>query len=967
MLEPLDANEAFQVGKVETLIDGLRNQAELNPDRRAFTYLDDQDENLEARITYGELDRRAQQIAAELLRLGAGGKVVMHMFAPGLDFVTGFFGCLYAGVLTVPMYPPFNEGTLGRFKAVLKTARPHAIVTNSLLRGAFEGVLGPLATDAAWITVDQKSDLDELRWKRPAVNPDSIAFIQYTSGSTSHPKGAMLTHGNLIANIEMIVTGASFTPETIGFSWLPPYHDMGLIGTILATSLHGLPTVMMSPLAFMQKPMRWLRAISKYRCTHSATPNFAFDLCVAKATDEDVAALDLSCWEMAFCAAEPVRAKTVDRFCERFAPAGFRRETLRPAYGLAEATLIVTSNFKAKPVIRSFDRDAFQQGRVAPAVENGPVQILVGAGRNVSDEQEIAIVDPDTGRRVEPGVIGEIWVRGPHVSKGYMELSVETKQTFGARISGSNEGPFLRTGDLGFFDGDQLFIAGRLKDLIIIRGRNHYPQDLEEAVDRAHPAVRRGCSAAFPIEVAGQEVAAVVVEVDRRLVFEPEEVIDAVRAAINSAFDITPGAITLIAPKTLKKTTSGKVMRRAMRADFLAAGLDVVASWSAPVRDHSMRFRLVNGVPVAEPERIPMAQPTRSIVSAPAMAQPTLAVAPVAPAPTAAHAPPARAEQPPIGYGQSLLWLATRLAQLLGVKPTEIDPRKTCAELGVDSLAAVELVEAVESVGITMDVGLFREDRSIENLADILADRAQAARQVAEASATAIQLDPPVAPAGVRSVPPPRHPKALRPFALWAKTFYDLTAHGLSNVPEGVSIFCPNHESHLDVFFVASVLPEEIAAKLVCFAKREHFESQPWRAFAELARAIPLDREGDVRGSMRLAGEALRSGRPLLIHPEGTRTTNGQMNRFRGGAAVLAMQHQVPLVPVRIVGAFGIYPPSRKLPRLFDWQHRRRLPIEVRFGKPIMPPDIIPSMREIRTRVAVAELMRTLQAAVAAL
>jgi 1-acyl-sn-glycerol-3-phosphate acyltransferase len=216
-------------------------------------------------------------------------------------------------------------------------------------------------------------------------------------------------------------------------------------------------------------------------------------------------------------------------------------------------------------------------------------------------------------------------------------------------------------------------------------------------------------------------------------------------------------------------------------------------------------------------------------------------------------------------------------------------------------------------------------------------------------------------------VPPPRHPKALRPFRVWARTLYGLEAQGLSNVPSGVAIYCPNHESHLDVFFVASVLPEEIAAKLVCFSKREHFGSPALRWLAEFARAIPLDREGDVRGSMRLASEALSSGRSLLIHPEGTRTTTGQMNRFRGGAALLAIQHQVPLVPVRIVGAFDIYPPARNLPRLFDWRQWRRLPLHVCFGKPIRPPDILPSAGESRTRIAVAELSRLLQAAVAAL
>jgi 1-acyl-sn-glycerol-3-phosphate acyltransferase len=941
-------------------VDVLRNQAELNPDRCAFTYLDDEDENLESRITYGELDRRAQEVAAELLRLGAAGKVVLHLFAPGLDFIVGFYGCLYSGALTVPMYPPFNQGTLSRFQAILKTAQPHAFVTSALLRGAFEGVLAPLAPGAQWIVVDQKSDLGQPRWAPPKISSDSVAFVQYTSGSTSHPKGVMLTHRNLVINSEMVVKGCGFGPEGVGFSWLPPYHDMGLIGSIIAPVTIGMPSVQMSPLAFLQKPLRWLRGVSKYRATSSGAPNFAYDLCVARASDEDVRSLDLSCWKLTLCAAEPVRLATIDRFHARFAPAGFRREALTPAYGLAEATVIVSSNVGDEPQVRKLDRRAFEKGRIEDAVENGPVQVLVSAGRSMSDEQEIAIVDPDTGRRAPPNTIGEIWLRGPHISSGYLSLPDETANAFGAHISDTNEGPFLRTGDLGFVERDQLFIAGRLKDLIIIRGRNYHPQDIEQAVDTAHAAVRPGCCAAFPIEVAGQEVAAVVVEVDRRRVVRAEDVIDAIRSTISRMCNISPGAITLIAPKTLKKTTSGKVMRRAARSDFLGGGLDVVAAWVAPVKHQSMQFRMANGTPVAEMAPV-TTEPTRLAEPIPP------AVSSVAPQPAVEPRPAAHANEAPIGYGQSLVWLVTRLAQLLGNKPTDIDPRKTLAELGVDSLGAAELVDAVAGIGINLDGSLLREDRSIESLAEILAARAGAARQVEEASASAIQLERPNAPAGVTAVPPRRALKALQPFTIWARTLYGLKAQGLSNVPRSVAIYCPNHESHLDVFFVASVLPEEIAAKLVCFSKREHFDSPVMRRFAEFARAIPLDREGDVRGSLRLAGEALSSGRPLLIHPEGTRTTTGHMNRFRGGASLLAIQHQVPLVPVRIVGAFEIYPPARKLPRLFDWERRRRLPLEVRFGKPILPPDITPSVGDLRTRVAVAELSRALYEAVAAL
>jgi 8-amino-7-oxononanoate synthase/acyl carrier protein len=437
----------------------------------------------------------------------------------------------------------------------------------------------------------------------------------------------MLSHENLLHNSLRIMQAFEITRSQSGVFWLPSFHDMGLIGGILVPLYGGKFNVLMSPVAFLQKPLRWLQAIAKYRATISGGPNFAYELCVRKTTPEQRAALDLSSWSLAFNGAEPVRAETIDAFCEAFAPSGFRRQAFYPCYGLAESTLMVTGGMKFEaPVIRSFDAASIETGAAVPRPANATGgRRLVGSGREL-DGQDVLIVDPQTCEALPPGRVGEIWVSGPSVAQGYWNRPEASQETFGAMLSQPepappakgvakwrpNAGPYLRTGDLGFFDEGELFVTGRLKDLIIIRGRNHYPQDIEHAVEEASPLVRAGSVAAFAVDVDGRERVVVVAEVERgrRDAAEVAAAFDAIRKRLATEHEVAVEAIVLVRPNSIPKTSSGKIQRHACKRQFLENALDVVeqhVGWLAPatpaVAAGSDAPRLARQRPVGEASR----------------------------------------------------------------------------------------------------------------------------------------------------------------------------------------------------------------------------------------------------------------------------------------------------------------------------------------------------------------------------
>jgi acyl-CoA synthetase (AMP-forming)/AMP-acid ligase II len=568
-------------------IEVLRQRAESAPGQRAYLFLADGEREADFR-TYASLERRALALAAALQHRELGGRRVLLLLPPGLEFVDAFLGCLCAGAVAVPAYPPTsgraNDRTLGRLQSIVADARPAAVLTTSGLHDQ----IAPLAASLGAACLAAEEVVDDLAdfWLDPGAGPDTLAFLQYTSGSTAEPKGVMISHGNLLANEAMIQAAFGQTADSVIVGWLPLYHDMGLIGTVLQPLFVGAPCILMSPMAFLQRPRRWLEAITRYGATTSGGPNFAYDLCERKIAPEARAGLDLSTWQVAFNGAEPVRADTLERFARAFAPCGFRSAAFYPCYGLAETTLFVAGGGLGKePVLADLDAEALAADRVVPAdgapADAGRVRRLVGCG-HAWLEGEIAVVDPDRGSEVPAEHVGEIWVAGPHVAQGYWGRRDDTARDFGARLAGPSgeRGPFLRTGDLGFQRDGELFVTGRAKDLVILRGRNLYPQDLELSAERSHPALRAGCSAAFSVERAGEERLIMVLEVDRGTPAEELEAIaSAVRVAVTREHEARVEDVVLAPPGAVPKTSSGKVRRHVVRESFLAG--EIAGAWTS--------------------------------------------------------------------------------------------------------------------------------------------------------------------------------------------------------------------------------------------------------------------------------------------------------------------------------------------------------------------------------------------------
>jgi len=570
--------------KLSTLVDLLRYRAQNQSDCTAYTFLQDGETEV-GRLTYQELDRQAQGIAARLQSLDVTGSRALLLYPPGLEFIAAFFGCLYAGVVAVPAYPPRRNQNMSRLQAIVASSQATVALTTTSLLGSIKGRDGmePELSELDWLGTDDIASNWVKVWQEPELSSDSLAFLQYTSGSTGTPKGVMVSHANLLHNLTLIHRSFADTPNSQGVSWLPPYHDMGLIGGVLQPLYVGAPMNLMSAMAFMQKPWRWLQAISRYQSTTSGGPNFAYDLCIRKITPEQRASLDLSSWEIAFTGAEPVRAETLECFAQTFAPCGFRREAFHPCYGMAETTLIVSGGLKtAPPVICQVDGAALEQNRVRQvAGKQSGAKAIVGCGRSWLD-QKILIVDPESLTACPPDKVGEIWVSGPSVAQGYWERTQETKQTFHAYLADTGEGPFLRTGDLGFLQSGELFVTGRIKDVIIIRGQNHYPQDIELTVEKSHPALQTGCGAAFAVEVKGSERLVVVQEVKRSYLqkLDVNQVVGNIRTAVTAQHDLQVYATVLIKTGSIPKTSSGKIQRHACRSGFITGSLNVVEDWS---------------------------------------------------------------------------------------------------------------------------------------------------------------------------------------------------------------------------------------------------------------------------------------------------------------------------------------------------------------------------------------------------
>ncbi|KAM3115388.1 beta-ketoacyl synthase N-terminal-like domain-containing protein [Phormidesmis sp. 146-33] len=567
---------------ISTLVDLLRWRAFSQPDHSTYKFLTDGE--LEAvSLTNRELDSRARSIAVQLQQIGAEKAPVLLLYPPGIDYIAAFFGCLYAGAIAVPAYPPRPNRSAARLQAIVDDAQPSIILTTTAILNHANRLV--TCHQSHWIATDVLTDC-ATDWEAPHIQADAIAFLQYTSGSTAAPKGVMVTHTNLLHNLSLIRQQFDVTSESSGVIWLPPYHDMGLIGGVLQPLYSQFSVTLFSPVLFLQKPVRWLSAISRDRATISGGPNFAYELCIDKITPEERATLDLSCWEVAFSGAEPIRAETLERFATQFAGCGFRQQALYPCYGMAEATLFISGGAKeAPPVFQRVESQALAENRVVVSPQQYDhqrydSQRLVGCGTAAPDQQ-ILIVDPETRTPCDCDRVGEIWVAGSSVAQGYWNQPEKTSETFQAALANTHAGCFLRTGDLGFLKDGELFITGRLKDLIIIRGRNYYPQDIELTVEQSHPALRSGCAAAFSVDVAGEERLVVAQEVERHgsKTLKLDEVIRAIRQATSEQHELQVYAILLLKTGSLPKTSSGKVQRYACQQGFLDHSLQVIGDW----------------------------------------------------------------------------------------------------------------------------------------------------------------------------------------------------------------------------------------------------------------------------------------------------------------------------------------------------------------------------------------------------
>lgn len=553
---------------IRVITDCLNENSQRYPDKPAYIFLSEglQQERV---LGFAQLRSTALQWAGRLLRLARPGDRALLILPPGLDFIVAFYACLYAGVIAVPLCPPNKRRSQRTLQGILDDCSPRLVLTVQVLADALQpqGQRDGLA----WLAMDAAEQPATSPLTEP-VQAHGVAFIQYTSGSTSAPKGVMVSHGNIVANQAMICQAFGHDQNSTVVGWVPHYHDQGLIGNILQPMFVGATSVLMSPVTFMRWPLRWLQAITLYRAHSSGGPNFAFDACVKALAREPQVQLDLSSWKVAFNGAEPIHAETLQAFQAAFQGHGLQRGAIYPCYGLAECTLQASGGAKGRGALSlSVEPLALREGVVEPAPHG---QVLVSSGRAMPGTQ-LAIVDPQTQQPLADGSIGEVWVAGPHVAQGYWNQPALSAQTFRNALSGDVRTPYLRTGDLGFLHQGELYVTGRMKDVIIIRGKNYYPHDIEHSVSAAHQSLEDSACAVFALGGAEEKVV-VVQEVRRewRKKIVLDEVVAIIRQAVVQHNEITPHDIVLLMPGKLLKTSSGKVMRSAMRTQYLAQALE---------------------------------------------------------------------------------------------------------------------------------------------------------------------------------------------------------------------------------------------------------------------------------------------------------------------------------------------------------------------------------------------------------
>lgn len=671
-----------------TLVQLLHSRAQQQAQQTAYTFLADGEIPTNS-LTYAALERRAQSIAAHLQTLNATGERALLLYPPGLEYIAAFWGCLYAGVIAVPAYPPHPKRPMTRLKVIADDAGAKFALTESTLSDklALSDYAQADLAGVMWVATDTIALELADQWLPPALAADSLAFLQYTSGSTSTPKGVMISHANLLWTLEDLHRAWDHTSASVMVSWLPIFHDLGLIYGILTPLYVGFPCYFMPPIAFLEKPARWLQVMTRYGATHTAAPNFAYELCVRKTSPEQKAGLDLCALRMALNAAEPIRNDTLTAFSSTFAPHGFNPAAFCPGYGLAEASVKVSAEPLGRgPQSLALESDALEQHRVVLAAHPATARTIIGCGGSAIGA-DIRIVNPETQITSAPRAIGEIWVKSLSVAQGYWNRPEATRETFQAYLADTGDGPFLRTGDLGFYENDELYITGRLKDLLIIRGRNHYPHDIELTVERAHPALRAGCGAAFSISVAGEERVVVFQELERTAVrdFDAEAIFAAIRQAVAEEHELQLQAIVLLRTGAVPKTSSGKIQRQASKKMFLADETAEAPDWRLA------EWQIPLSAPPLPLQEVPSATNAETIL---------------------------------------IQWMMQWFSQKLRLPLATFTPNKTFASLGVDSITAVEFVQALEEgplLGYALETTLLWNYATLGSLARHLVTEVQAA------------------------------------------------------------------------------------------------------------------------------------------------------------------------------------------------------------------------------------------------
>lgn len=652
----------------------LDDQALKYAEKIAFIELDHLGQEI-GRISYHDLMQRSKSLAAVLLEKDQKRDACLVILTPGIDYVVAILGCIYAGIAAIPTFPPRPNKENERFRSIVNSAKPSSVILDKDSQINLEKSVSnsgiQLAT--AEINIDKIPASAHTLYKTPNILPEDVALLQYTSGTTGTPLGTMITHEGILHNSELIKTSFGHDDNLTGVNWLPPFHDMGLIGTIIQPLYVGGSNVIIQPNDFLKNPVIWLDAITKYRATTAGCPNFALDLLTEKIKPEQKENIDLSSLKVFFCGSEPIHPGSVKGFAHAFAPCGYREKVFLPCYGLAENTLMATGiHFSESPEYLFIDRKPLETMGIVSASDNQENRLgLVGCGKVWLDE-ELKIVEPETGITLPEGQVGEVLIKSRSACRGYYNKPLQSKELFlsGEKMNGSK--PFMKTGDLGFIFNEQLFITGRIKEMMKIRGKSHYPYDIERTVEDCHPALQANACAAFHISKGQQEELVIIQEIKRTAIrdLDGDEVVEAIRMAVSSEHEIAAYAVALVSPGRIPRTSSGKIQRIKSRAMWL---------------DHSLKTiffsELTNGN-------------------------------------SGGQTPEDTVTDPDIEHLQE--WLIQWLSNKVGIDPKTIDPGKPILAYGLDSMGAVELEREVnEKFGIEIHLADFLENNTIKALARI--------------------------------------------------------------------------------------------------------------------------------------------------------------------------------------------------------------------------------------------------------